>query len=98
MIWSTVPVHVVQHSGKWSTIPVTSKNWTTSHRNSGPDPTGIADHFPPESVDQLRRNPHLAKQFSWDKLVAVVVPMIAKIVDLHNALGLFQKPVQTKTA
>ena len=29
---------------------------------------------------------------------AVVVPMIAKIVDLHNALGLFQKPVQPKTA
>ena len=57
VIWSTVPVHVVQHSGKWSTIPVTSKNWTTSHRNSGPDPTGIADHFPPESLDQLRRNP-----------------------------------------
>ena len=49
--------HVVQHSGKWSTIPVTSKNWTTSHRNRGPLPTGIADHFPPESVDQLRRNP-----------------------------------------
>ena len=37
-------------------------------------------------------------QFSWDKLVAVVVPMIAKIVDLHNALGLFQKPAQPKTA
>jgi TnpA family transposase len=55
--WSTVPVHVVQHSGKWSTIPVTSKNWTTSHRNSGPVPTGIADHFTAESVDQLRRNP-----------------------------------------
>lgn len=33
----------------------------------------------------------LAKQFSWDKLVAVVVPMIGKIVDLHNALGLFPK-------
>ena len=27
----------------------------------------------------------LANQFSWDKLVAVVVPMIARIVDLHNA-------------
>jgi hypothetical protein len=40
----------------------------------------------------------LAKQFSWDKLVAIVVPMIAKIVDLHNALGLFQKSAQTKTA
>ena len=26
VIWSTVPVHVVQHSGKWSTIPVTSKS------------------------------------------------------------------------
>ena len=24
VIWSTVPVHVVQHAGKWSTIPVTS--------------------------------------------------------------------------
>ena len=34
------------------------------------------------------------KQFSWEKLVTVVVPMIAKIVDLHNALGLFQKPTQ----
>ena len=33
----------------------------------------------------------LAKQFSWDKLVAVVVPMISQIVDLHNQLGLFQK-------
>ncbi len=40
----------------------------------------------------------LAKQFSWDKLVAIVVPMIAKIVDLHNALGLFQKSSQPKTA
>jgi hypothetical protein len=33
----------------------------------------------------------LAKEFSWDRLVAILVPMIAKIVDLHNALGLFQK-------
>lgn len=40
----------------------------------------------------------LAKQFSFEKLVAVVVPMIARIVDLHNALGLFQKPAQPKTA
>ena len=40
----------------------------------------------------------LAKQFSWDKLVAVVVPMIAKIVDLHNALGLFQKSAQPNNA
>ncbi len=36
----------------------------------------------------------LATQFSWDTLVAVVVPMIARIVDLHNALGLFQKSAQ----
>jgi hypothetical protein len=40
----------------------------------------------------------LSKQFTWDKLVAVVVPMIAKIVDLHNALGLFQKSTEPKTA
>lgn len=40
----------------------------------------------------------LTKEFSWDKLVALVVPMIARIVDLHNALGLFQKPAQPKTA
>ena len=40
----------------------------------------------------------LTNQFSWDKLVTVVVPMIARIVDLHNALGLFQKPAQPKTA
>jgi len=33
----------------------------------------------------------LAKEFSWQKLVAVVVPMIARIVDLHNELGLFTK-------
>ena len=40
----------------------------------------------------------LSTSFSWEKLLTVVVPMIAKIVDLHNALGLFQKPVQPKTA
>ena len=40
----------------------------------------------------------LTKQFSWQKLLTVVVPMIAKIVDLHNVLGLFQKPAQPKTA
>ena len=40
----------------------------------------------------------LSQSFSWENLVAAVVPMIAKIVDLHNALGLFQKPVQPKTA
>lgn len=33
----------------------------------------------------------LSKSFSWEKLVAIVVPMVGKIVDLHNALGLFQK-------
>ena len=40
----------------------------------------------------------LSASFSWEKLLTVVVPMIAKIVDLHNALGLFQKPGQPKTA
>ncbi len=33
----------------------------------------------------------LAKGFSFEKLVALVVPMINQIVALHNALGLFQK-------
>ncbi len=33
----------------------------------------------------------LAKEFSWQKLAAIVVPMIARIVDLHNELGLFTK-------
>lgn len=36
----------------------------------------------------------LAVEFSWDKLVAIVIPMIGKIVDLHNELGLFQKSTQ----
>ena len=40
----------------------------------------------------------LSASFSWEKLLTVVVPMIAKIVDLHNVLGLFQKSVQPKTA
>ena len=40
----------------------------------------------------------LAKDVSFEKLVAVIVPMIARIVDLHNALGLFQKPAQPNTA
>ncbi len=35
-------------------------------------------------------------RFSWDKLVTVVVPMIARIVDLHNPLGLFPKATPTK--
>ncbi len=33
----------------------------------------------------------LTKEFSFEKLVALVVPMINQIVALHNALGLFQK-------
>ena len=33
----------------------------------------------------------MASGFSWEKLVTLVVPMIEKIVALHNALGLFQK-------
>jgi len=33
-----------------------------------------------------------ARELSWEKLVTIVVPMIAKIVGLHNELGLFQKP------
>ena len=40
----------------------------------------------------------LAKQFSFERLVAIAVPMIAKIVDLHNALGLFQKSTQPNNA
>ena len=38
------------------------------------------------------------QSFSWDKLVAVVVPMIASVVGLFNELGLFQKSTQPKTA
>jgi hypothetical protein len=38
----------------------------------------------------------LSASFSWDALVAVVVPMIAKIVDLHNELGLFTKSATSK--
>jgi len=33
----------------------------------------------------------LAKEFSFEKLVTLVVPMINQIVALHNALGLFEK-------
>ena len=40
----------------------------------------------------------LSASFSWEKLLTVVVPMIAKIVDLHNALGLFQKSAQPNNA
>ena len=32
----------------------------------------------------------LTSGFSWENLVSVVVPMIERIVALHNALGLFQ--------
>lgn len=34
----------------------------------------------------------LKREFSFEKLVTIVVPMIARIVALHNELGLFQKP------
>jgi len=37
-----------------------------------------------------------ARDFSWQKLVTIVVPMIARIVDLHNELGLFQKSQPSK--
>ena len=36
----------------------------------------------------------LAHQFSFDKLVAIIIPIITKIVNLHNELGLFS---QSKT-
>ena len=29
-------------------------------------------------------------QFAWEGLVAIVLPMITRIVDFHNELGLFQ--------
>jgi hypothetical protein len=38
----------------------------------------------------------LSQSFSWDKLVAVVVPMIGNIVDVHNELGLFSKAAAIK--
>ncbi len=38
----------------------------------------------------------VAREFSWEKLVSIVVPMITKIVDLHNDLGLFQKTQPSK--
>ncbi|MCC6366342.1 MAG: hypothetical protein IT165_22725 [Bryobacterales bacterium] len=40
----------------------------------------------------------LSKEFSLDKLITLVVPMINQIVALHNALGLFQKPTQPNNA
>jgi len=39
----------------------------------------------------------LAKEFSSEKLVSLVVPMINQIVALHNALGLFQKSTPANT-
>jgi hypothetical protein len=39
----------------------------------------------------------LTKEFSFEKLVALVVPMINQIVALHNALGLFQKSTPKPT-
>ena len=38
----------------------------------------------------------LSESFSWEALVAVVVPMIAKIVAVHNELGLFATSAATK--
>ena len=38
----------------------------------------------------------LSKQFSFSELVTLVTQMVGKIVDLHNALGLFDKTAQTK--
>ena len=40
----------------------------------------------------------LAKEISLEKLVALVVPMVAKIVDLHNEVGLFQTSTQPSKA
>ncbi|MCC6394340.1 MAG: hypothetical protein IT167_27335 [Bryobacterales bacterium] len=38
----------------------------------------------------------VTREFSWEKLVTIVVPMITKIVDLHNELGLFHKTEPSK--
>ena len=40
----------------------------------------------------------LSSSFTWEKLVALIVPMIDKIVALNNALGLFQKSAQPNNA
>src|SRR5262249_16302237 len=50
--------HVVQRSGKWSTVPVhlqkldhfPPESWTRSLRNRGPIPTGITGPIAPESA------------------------------------------------
>jgi hypothetical protein len=39
----------------------------------------------------------LSKQFSFADLAMLVTQMVGKMVDLHNVLGLFDKPAQTKT-
>jgi len=75
----------------WSTIPVSGppfryaiKNWTNSHRNPGPDPTGIADQFPPESLDQLDRNPHFEKERTGRAYLAELRERLAKFgLTLH---------------
>jgi len=38
----------------------------------------------------------LSRAFSWEALIAVAVPMIARIVDVHNELGLFVKSTPSK--
>jgi nucleotide-binding universal stress UspA family protein len=38
----------------------------------------------------------VARDFTWERLVNIVVPMIARIVDLHNELGLFLKTQPSK--
>jgi len=51
-------------------------------------------------LDVLRQafdaSKEISEAFSWDALIAVVVPMIARIVDLHNELGLFTKSAPGK--
>jgi nucleotide-binding universal stress UspA family protein len=38
----------------------------------------------------------VARDFTWERLVNIVVPMIARIVDLHKELGLFPKTQPSK--
>ncbi len=38
----------------------------------------------------------ISQAFTWDALVALVVPMVANIVSLHNELGLFTKSTPSK--
>ena len=44
------------------------------------------------------QSPDLTKSLSWPQLVSILTQMIGKIVGVHNELGLFDKPAQTKTA